>query len=298
MEEPVSEEGRGEDTMDEEEDLEDEGWDRAVERSLNTVVDSQLRGLGVGGAAVSAIRNTVLEFYRQEEKAYDDNFLSSPDHARTLLQLTSFSPVLGSKLRKLYSAGNEWNYNRDAIAEMGMDIDNPAIDAGANVIEALTNLPVRRFTQKLDNLRAAMDDSNQTWQRISLLLGYPKWSLGIEDTEVDEAKEVGKQKRKATRKAEKEAERAAEEESVLQNHLDEQQQQRDNNVAEEEIRCAALKRNGERCSNKVLPGETYCTIHQKVPQQANEVQCSHIKKDGKRCKMKTKNKSGKCYYHD
>jgi hypothetical protein len=284
--------------LDEEEDLEDEGWDRAVERSLNTVVDSQLRGLGVGGAAVSAIRNTVLEFYRQEEKAYDDNFLSSPDHARTLLQLTSFSPVLGSKLRKLYSAGNEWNYNRDAIAEMGMDIDNPAIDAGANVIEALTNLPVRRFTQKLDNLRAAMDDSNQTWQRISLLLGYPKWSLGIEDTEVDEAKEVGKQKRKATRKAEKEAERAVEQEALLQSHLDEQQQQRDNNVPEEDIRCAHVKSNGERCSNKVLPGETYCTIHQKVPQQANEVRCSHIKKDGKRCKMKTKNKSGKCYYHD
>ena len=47
-----------------------------------------------------------------------------------------------------------------------------------------------------------------------------------------------------------------------------------------------------------LPGESFCTIHVEVPQQQDEVQCSHIKDDGKRCKMKTKNQSGKCYYHD
>jgi len=47
-----------------------------------------------------------------------------------------------------------------------------------------------------------------------------------------------------------------------------------------------------------LPGEDFCTIHMPVPQQEREVRCSHIKKDGKRCKMMTKNKSGKCYYHD
>ena len=198
--------------LDEEEDLDDEGLNKAIDRTVNTVIDSQLRGLGVIGAATSAIRNTVLEFEKQEEKAYDDYYLSSPDHSRTVLQLTSFSPVISSKLRKLYSAGNEWNYNRAAIQEMGLDINNPAIHAGANVIEATTNLPVARLVQKVDNILEATDDSNQSWQRIALLMGYPAWSLGIEDTEVEEAKQRGKERIKEIQKEKREAENAVIEE--------------------------------------------------------------------------------------
>ena len=49
--------------------------------------------------------------------------------------------------------------------------------------------------------------------------------------------------------------------------------------------------------NEAIAGG-YCTVHAKVEQGAEEVQCSKIKSDGERCKMKTKNKSGLCYYHD
>jgi hypothetical protein len=278
--------------LDEEEDLDDEGLNKAIDRTVNTVIDSQLRGLGVIGAATSAIRNTVLEFERQEAKAYDDNYLSSPDHSRTVLQLTSFSPVISSKLRKLYSAGNEWNYNRAAIQEMGLDINNPAIHAGANVIEATTNLPVARLVQKVDNILEATDDSNQTWQRVALLMGYPGWSLGIEDTEVEEAKQRGKEKIKEIQKEK----RQAANETLEQENIADQQAKRDKGA--KEVQCAAITRSGKRCSNMALPGQNFCTIHQKVPQQLKLVRCSHIKSDGKRCKMETKNKSGKCYYHD
>ena len=48
----------------------------------------------------------------------------------------------------------------------------------------------------------------------------------------------------------------------------------------------------------VKGGGAYCSYHEKVPQGNKQVQCSLIKKNGKRCKMKTKNKSGKCMYHD
>ena len=279
--------------LDEEEDLDDESLNKAIDRSVNTVIDSQLRGLGVIGAATSAIRNTVLEFEKQEEKAYDENYLSSPDHSRTVLQLTSFSPVISSKLRKLYSAGNEWNYNRGAIQEMGFDIDNPAIHAGANVIEATTNLPVARFVQKIDNLQGALDDSNQNWQRISLLMGYPKWQLGIVDTEVEEAAARGQEKIK---EIQKEAERQAKE-AKEQTYIQDQKQEKQDG---KETTCAGAKSSGERCTNKPLPGEKFCTIHQKVEQREDdkEIQCLHMKPGGVRCKMKTKNKSGKCYYHD
>ena len=65
-----------------------------------------------------------------------------------------------------------------------------------------------------------------------------------------------------------------------------------------EVQCSAITRSGKRCSNMALPGQNFCTIHMPVPQQLKLVRCSHIKSNGKRCKMETKNKSGKCYYHD
>ena len=155
------------------------------------------------------------------------------------------------------------------------------------------------------NVREAMNSDHETYKRVAMLLGWSRWNFGIRNSEVlsakQELKEIKakeKEEKKEQKKQEKEAERQAENEAVIKSHEEEQKQQRADGVDEKEIRCAAIKRNGERCSNKVLPGEKYCTIHQEVPQQANEVQCSHVKSDGKRCKMKTKNKSGKCYYHD
>ena len=274
--------------FDDEGDLDDEDWDRSANRAIDTVIDGQLRGLGVAGSAISSLRNAALEFEKQEEKAYDDSFFSQPDHARTILALTSFSPVLGSKLRKLYSAGQEWNYNRDAISEMGLDIDNPAIDAGANVIEALSNLPTKRLVQKIDNLRDAADGNNQTWQRIASVFGYPGWSMGIENERVQEAKEEGKKNRKSNKSQQSNA--AAESE----NKRDQQRQKN----AGQTVTCAAVTGSGSRCKNKVKGGKAYCSYHEKVPQGNTQVQCSHMKKNGKRCKMKTKNKSGKCMYHD
>jgi len=182
--------------LDEEDDLSDEDFNKSLDRTLNTVVDTQLRGFGVGGAAVSAIKNSVLEFEKQEEKAYDDSYFTQPDHTMTILQGASVSPVIGSKLRNLYSASKTWNYNRDAISEMGWDIDNPAIDASAKALQAVTNLPFDRINQKTDNLREMLDSNNQTWQRISVGLGYPAWSLGIENEEVLEAKTKAKQNKK------------------------------------------------------------------------------------------------------
>jgi len=277
--------------LDDEEDLDDEDWSKSLNRTVDTVIDGQLRGFGVGGNLITALRAGATEFLRQEEKAYDDKYFTQPDHARTLLALTSVSPVIGSKLKKLYSAATEWNYNRDAISEMGMDIDNPAIDAGANVIEALTNLPTKRIVQKIDNLRDAAQGDNQMWQRISMVLGYPGWSIGAEsdrEESVREAKSEGKKNRKNNKSQQSNA--AAESENKR-----DQQRQRNSGQT---VTCAAVTGGGTRCKNKTKSGGAYCSYHEKVPQSSTQVQCSHVKKGGKRCKMKTKNKSGKCMYHD
>ena len=142
-------------------------------------------------------------------------------------------------------------------------------------------------------MQGALDDSNQNWQRISLLMGYPKWQLGIVDTEVEEAAARGQEKIK---EIQKEAERQAKE-AKEQTYIQDQKQEKQDG---KETTCAGAKSSGERCTNKPLPGEKFCTIHQKVEQREDdkEIQCLHMKPGGVRCKMKTKNKSGKCYYHD
>jgi hypothetical protein len=152
-----------------------------------------------------------------------------------------------------------------------------------------------------------MNSDNETWQRVAMLMGWSKWSFGIQNQdvmtakqEVKEIKAQEKEERKEQKKQEKEAEKQAANEAVIQGHIDEQQQQRDDGVSEDEITCAAVKRNGERCGKTVLSGQTYCTIHEEVDQRADgeKKQCSHVKANGDKCKMQTSNKSGKCYYHD
>ena len=286
---------------DEEDDVEEKQG-----RVLNGMVDSLLRGGGIGGAVVSTAKNTILEFMEQDAKNDDGVFYTDPNHAYTIIEALNLSPPIGIKARKLYSATQTWQFNRDVIDHMSKtDLDNPIYDATFSATEAITNIPLSRLYNKYQNISEAMNSDNETWQRVAMLLGWSRWSFGIQNTDVMTAKQEVKEikaeeaeERKEQKKQEREAERQAANEAVIQGHIEEQQEQRDNNVAEDEIQCAAVKRNGERCSNKVLPGESYCTIHMPVPQGNKEVQCSHIKSDGKRCKMKTKNKSGKCYYHD
>ena len=57
------------------------------------------------------------------------------------------------------------------------DRDNPALLASAQVISATTNAPIDRVLLKLQNLRGAMDDDNELWQRIAMLAGWPLWTL-------------------------------------------------------------------------------------------------------------------------
>ena len=275
--------------LDDEEDMDPDDLPDRLDRVVNTVIDGQLRGMGVAGAGVSAIKNTIIEFNKQELKAKDDVWYTEPDHTRTLLQLTSYSPVLGSKLRKLYSAGNTWNWNREVISEMGLDLNNPGIEAGANVIEATTNIPLARLVRKIDNLKEVADSENQNWQRIAHLMGYSSWDVGTEDQELDAVKAEVKDRVKVKKVSEETI-------ALEKGFIVDQKRER---ALGQRTTCAAVSGSGERCK-KGASGKTYCTIHQKVQQNdtGKKTQCTHVKPDGKRCKVKTASKSKKCYYHD
>jgi hypothetical protein len=286
-------------------DEDEEKWedqkDKKKMRTVNGMLDSILRGIGVGGAVVSTVKNIILKFIEEEKKGY------YADHAYTMIEGLNLSPPIGIKARKWYGATQTWEFNRDVIKYMSKtDIDNPMYDAIFSAIQATTNIPLHRLYNKMNNVRTALDNDTKTWQRIALLLGWSKWNIGMGESdkileienEIAEIKEIEKKEKAEERKKVKEAEIAKQEQEKEKQYEEEQKEERE--ADEKDIKCIAVNRNGDRCGMKALSGQKYCTIHQKVEKRTDgeKVQCSKIKSDGKQCKMKTSNKSGLCYYHD
>ena len=159
--------------FDEEEEEEEKQNERAF-NIINSMSDQFLRGAGVGGAIVSTLKNTVLKLIKQSEK-------NNPKYAATLIEeLAQISPPVGSKIRKLSSAGRSFEWNRDEMLEKGWSLDNPAYMAGANIISAGTNLPLDRVIKKIDNITNANNAELETWQRVASAGGWSKWQLGIQ----------------------------------------------------------------------------------------------------------------------
>jgi hypothetical protein len=272
-----------------------------IDRVVNTMLDSQLKGLGVLGVAISTLKNTYYEYVKQSEKG------AKSDSGKILIAALSGSPVLGSKSRKFHRALEELKYNKEAGVEMGWDIDNPMYDVVGTGVESITNVPTQRINTKINNLRAAADASNAAWQRIFSFMGWSNWELGIESpsrAKVDKIKKQIKEDKKAVKDAErdvKKAEKRVEKEAAVKAQEEAIKKLQDN---ERElggvVGCGAVNMKGKRCSKTVKEGKNYCTIHERVPQRASgtKFRCKHIKPDGSRCKIKTTNKSLMCYYHD
>mgnify|MGYP003134237228 CR=1 FL=1 len=161
-------------------------------RTLNGMADSLLRGSGLAGAVVSTLKNTVMRFLAESKKDY------RADYGNVLVDALNVSPPIGSKARKLYNATKTYKYNKEVMGEMStFDLENPIWDAVGNVVSATTNLPLDRGFRKIDNMKEALNQDNETWQRIFVGLGWDQWSLGIDSRkEVDEVKKEIKRKKK------------------------------------------------------------------------------------------------------
>ena len=186
---------------------------------------------------------------------------------------------------------------------MGLDLDNPAVMAVANVISAITNVPTDRAVMKTQNIRDAVYGDFETWQRVAMLSGFNKWILGVGEKgpgtiKVQEIKDKLKKEKIEKKKIEKEKDKEVKDQ-VLENKF-EKEQKKERNQNKKDVTCAAVTSSGTRCGIKVSGKSKYCTIHQKVETRADgkKTQCKKIKSDKSRCKMQTSAKSGYCYYHD
>jgi len=152
----------------------------------NGMADGFLRGIGLQGAIISTLKNTLLKIIKESEK-------SRPDYAETaLMQLLSISPPLQSKAQKVRSATKSYEWNKKEMLEKGFSLDNPAYLAGANIISAGFNVPLDRVIKKADNISASTQEGIQPWQRMMLLAGWPDWQLGIQEPK-------GKKKKKKSK---------------------------------------------------------------------------------------------------
>ena len=164
----------------------EETEEEAYTKLGNGIVDTLLRGSGVYGAGVATLKNIVMEAIRQAKS-------KRPDYTKAALKLTTLSPPVDTKIRKLMSAGRAFTYrqNKKDMREMGIDVDNPAALAVGQVASALGNVPLDRLVLKLQNLKDASNYEYETYQRIFLTLGWSDWQLGIEDDKPEKPKTSG-----------------------------------------------------------------------------------------------------------
>ncbi len=293
----------------------DRAEDTKNSRILNSMFDSLARGSGIYGAALATLKNAIMKYMEEDAKGW------RADYAQVVIEALNVSPPLGSKARKLYSAGRTRKFSRDVMSEMSMlDYDNPAWQAIGNVVEATTNIPMARAIRKIDNIREALNKNNSNMQRMMLFLGWSAWDLNV-GTEVIknegkeneyvvtldtkrmnqlkveqelDAKKAKERKQQAEKKRqEKKEQEAKENERQIKENIEKQKEEG------EDATCAAVSSKGDRCKRKPIK-DGFCTVHEKVEQNeaGKKTQCKKVKSDGKRCKMQTNSKSGFCYYHD
>ena len=151
---------------------------KKTKRVVNGVVDSFLKGTGVYGVAVSTVKNSIISFIEQEERKEKGK---RPDYAYVLLQGLNVSPPVGIKARNFYGALKNYEYNSKYVGAAGFSLNNPALDIGSAVTDALFNIPALSTLTTIRDISAATQEDVETASRIALIAGWHTWDLGLEN---------------------------------------------------------------------------------------------------------------------
>jgi hypothetical protein len=261
-------------------------------RVLDGAIDTLLRGTGVYGAAIAALKNTIKQWRYERKQPW-----AKRDDMRIALQAVSLSPPMGSKLRKLNQAIKTEKYNKGVGKQIGFRIENPNLSIASSLVEGLTNFPMARIQHKMNNLEEAITGNHDLWKRIALSSGWSMWSIGVKDEELERAKADAKKERINNRKIEKEKQKAEERKA-------EEKRKKEQGI--KTVQCSGIRSNGQRCSLTTETAEKTwkCVHHMEFKDGMDrdndgikEYRCTAIKTNGKRCNNKTENKNKKCYAH-
>jgi hypothetical protein len=152
------------------------------------VLDTILRGTGFLGGITATLKNVYMKYLEEEPKDF------KADYAKVVLEGANISPPIGSKLRKLYSGFQQTKFERDLIKERGWGVTQdgrvhlgPLYGVTGKLVEATTNLPADRLVNKIENVSQAFNSKNTALQRVLVGIGFNPYSIGIEESEADQA---------------------------------------------------------------------------------------------------------------
>ena len=157
-----------------EDEPEDEEKQKKYINIANGMLDSLLRGAGVGGAIASVGKNAVVKVVKELKK-------DRPKLQNVASEIIKISPPVSAKYSRIVQAGKSYDWKKEEMREKGLSLDNPAYLAGANVISALTNIPLDRAIKKADNVVTATSQDLELWERLALLGGWQDWEIGIKE---------------------------------------------------------------------------------------------------------------------
>jgi len=168
------------------EDVPEEQLANTKSMMLNSVSDSFLRGFGIQGATISAFKNATQEYFKQSAKGY------RADYSEVGEDLLNISPPIGSKFGMLDRAGDKLKFDKEG--KFKFELGNPSLEASLMSIQAITNAPVYSPYQNAFNLKHAMSDQYETWQRFLMATGWTPYSVGVETDEKGKNKKGFKNK--------------------------------------------------------------------------------------------------------
>ena len=262
------------------------------QRVANGALDTILRGTGIYGAGVATLKNVLLKWKEEREKP-----LWKRDDWNIAQEAVNLSPPIGSKMRKIMGAIRTEKWNPGVSKEIGLRIENPNVSIAANWIEGLTNIPIARVINKANNVEEALNSNNEIWQRVAMTSGWSKWSVGVKDEELEEAKTKAKETRAEESKKIREQKKKDDEKK-------EQEEKKKKGI--KTVRCSGIRSNGKRCSlTTETDKKTWKCMHHMAFKDGmdrdgdgiKEYQCKATTSSGKRCRNKTENKNKKCYAH-
>jgi hypothetical protein len=171
----------------------EEKIDQRTERLANSLLDGFLRGSGLPGAALSTLKNILIEYAKQEDLGYKGDF------NKVIISALGIMPPLSAKMQRAYSGYRTKKYflhSKKGQQQLKEDdpnfLNDPIVKANAQQLAALTNIPADRLLSKMDNMMGLMDENLEPWRKTLLVLGWDKWSLGVYDKNKKEQKSTSR----------------------------------------------------------------------------------------------------------
>ncbi len=168
----------------------------------NGVLSSWLRGMGIWGNGLNALKQTFMNIHKESKK-------KRPEYDVAAIKgLTSIMPAVGSKISKIYATTKAIDYNKDFLFDVneGNVFKNYAKMPGVVALgqtAALFNIPLDRAQRKLANLIDAVNYAQSDLTKTGgLLFGHSLWTLQSE-AEKEASYEEQKARRKLIKKEKK-----------------------------------------------------------------------------------------------